>query len=51
MRVPNMATGSLQVWANYKKSIWVQMPRHVPNKHGNSYKAVLQKKNPQAKYD
>jgi hypothetical protein len=51
MKVPNMATGSLQVWENYKKSIWVQMLQHVPNKPGNNYKAALQRKNPQAKYD
>jgi hypothetical protein len=51
MKVPNMVTGSLQVWANYKKSIWVQMLQHVPNKPGNNYKAALQRKNPQAKYD
>jgi hypothetical protein len=46
-----MATGSLQVWVNCRKSIWAQMLQHVRKKHGNNYKVVLQRKNLQAKCD
>jgi hypothetical protein len=46
-----MATESLPAWANCRKLIWVQTLRHVHNRLGNNYKAVIRRKKPLAKYD